>query len=224
MSTDAAVAALDETASRLGAALGVDGPALLRERMEILGIAPAGTMSAGGTCRLLRARVGWIAVNLARRSDVELLAAWFERDWDGAPWDAIAAHVGNGACSPLVERAQLLGIPAAVAVEPPSDARPVTVRAGAPAKSGRVPVVADLSAMWAGPLCGRLLGQCVGARVVKVELAERPDGARFGPPVLFERMNGGKEQLVLQRDEVRSLVGEVDVVITSARPRAVEHL
>ncbi|HSM12453.1 MAG TPA: hypothetical protein VLA66_00150, partial [Thermoanaerobaculia bacterium] len=45
---------LDAAAAELGAGLGVDGPALLRERAEILGIAPDGRTSAGGTCKLER--------------------------------------------------------------------------------------------------------------------------------------------------------------------------
>jgi hypothetical protein len=53
---DAATASLDTAAADLGAPLGVDGPALLRERADILGIAPDGKVSAGGSCRLLRAR------------------------------------------------------------------------------------------------------------------------------------------------------------------------
>ena len=39
------------------------------------------------------------------------------------------------------------------------------------------PLVVDLSALWAGPLCAHLLG-LAGARVVKVESLGRPDGAR----------------------------------------------
>jgi len=43
-----AQAALDAAATRLGDELGVDGPALLHEREQLLGIAPQGTISAGG--------------------------------------------------------------------------------------------------------------------------------------------------------------------------------
>ena len=41
-------------------------------------------------------------------------------------------------------------------------------------------LVVDLSALWAGPLCGGLLAGA-GATVVKVESTHRPDGARRGP-------------------------------------------
>src|SRR5204863_308785 len=52
----------------------------------------------------------------------------------------------------------------------------------------RSPLVVDLSSLWAGPLCARVLAG-LGARVIKVESRTRPDGARFGPPAFFEMMH-----------------------------------
>jgi crotonobetainyl-CoA:carnitine CoA-transferase CaiB-like acyl-CoA transferase len=69
-----------------------------------------------------------------------------------------------------------------------------------------------------------------GARVVKVEGANRPDGARFGPPSFFALMNDGKEQLVVDLrttagiGELRDLLCAADVVIEASRPRALEQL
>ena len=217
-------AALDAAASALGAPLGVDGPALLRERADILGIVASGAVSAGGTCRLLRARdERWIAVNLARRSDVELLAAWMEREWNGAPWDAVAEFVASVDAPGAVERAQLLGIPAAVAVEAVAGS-PVRMTPGASRRPrGSETIVLDLSALWAGPLCTRILQQ-LGARVEKVELHGRPDGARAGHPEFWTRMNGGKEERSVDHAELLRLTHDADVVVTSARPRAIEQL
>ena len=45
-------------------------------------------------------------------------------------------------------------------------------------------LVADLSSMWAGPLCGHLLARA-GATVVKVESPRRPDGTRAGNQRIF---------------------------------------
>ncbi len=197
------------------------------ERAEILGIAPEGTVSAGGSCRLLPSRDGrWAAINLSRRGDVELLAAWMEHDWDGPAWDAVARHLGSVDAEPAVARAQLLGIPAAVAVAAGSEATPVRVKRGGPsgrARADRRPVVLDCSALWAGPLCARLLGER-GALVRKVELADRPDGARAGPPEFWRRLNGSKEEIAVERHELPRLVEGADVVVTSARPRAIEQL
>jgi crotonobetainyl-CoA:carnitine CoA-transferase CaiB-like acyl-CoA transferase len=89
--------------------------------------------------------------------------------------------------------------------------------------------VVDLSALWAGPLCGELLARA-GADVVKVESLARPDGARHGPAAFFDLMNGPKRSVALdlatsggQRD-LRRLIDAADVVIESARPRALEQM
>jgi len=232
---DGASGALDAGAAWLGERLGVDGPALLRERGAILGIEAQGTISAGGTCRLLRAGDrAWAALNLARRSDVELLGAWMGHEWDGPPWDAVATHLANTSGRAAVERAQLLGIPAAEALAPPGPglAQAVTITradAGSADRTGRAPLVLDLAALWAGPLCTRLLG-ARGARVVKVELTGRADGARAGDPAFWRLLNDGKEQVTLDLDradgrgELAMLLGAADVVVTAARPRAIERL
>lgn len=221
---EAATAALDDGVRALGARLGVDGPALLRERSEILGIAPQGTLSAGGTCRLLRTGDGqWIAVNLARRSDVELVAAWIGHEWEGPVWDVVAQHLTTVDAHGAVERAQLLSIPAAVAVAPPDHPAPVVVTPSVHRDRRAEPLVVDLSALWAGPLCARLLAE-QGARVVKVELEGRRDGARGGHPEFWARMNGAKEQRTLALVELRGLLAHADVVVTSARRRAIEQL
>jgi CoA-transferase family III len=198
--------------------------ALLHERAEILGIAPAGTISAGGTCRLLRARDGhWVAINLARRSDVDLLAAWMGRDWCGAPWDAVSEHLATVDGEPAVMRAQLLGIPAAVAVPAIPGAAPARLSRGPAASRRGTPVVLDCSALWAGPLCARLLADA-GAQVSKVELVGRPDGARAGHPEFWRRLNGDKREVTVERDALPGLLEGADVVVTSARPRAIEQL
>ncbi len=54
-----------------------------------------------------------------------------------------------------------------------------SARPGQPAWPISGLLVADLSAMWAGPLCGQLLARA-GATVVKVESRARPDGTRAG--------------------------------------------
>jgi hypothetical protein len=200
----------------------------VRERAEILGIAPAGTVSAGGTCRLERARDGrWVALNLARRADLELLPAWMGREVDVPAWDAVVAHLATVDAEAAVARAQLLGIPAAVAVTAPgAPGVPVPVRITGGARNPRrrdAPVVLDCSALWAGPLCGRLLADR-GAAVRKVELAGRPDGARQGPPEFWRRLNGAKREITVERGELPALLDTADVVVTAARPRAVDQL
>ena len=65
----------------------------------------------------------------------------------------------------------------------------------------------DLSALWAGPLCGDLLARA-GASVVKVESTQRPDGARRGSRAFFDLLNGRKRSVALDlrsREGVRVL-------------------
>lgn len=206
--------------------MALDGGACLDERAQILGITPDGTISAGGTCRLLRASNGiWFAINLARSADRESIGAWMGRPLDGSLWSAVADHAQQVPAAMAVERAQLLGIPAAVAVAPAPALSPTVVNSGEKFNHHDNLLVLDLSALWAGPLCGRILGE-LGARVVKAEFPDRPDGARFGSPRFWEQLNGAKEQIVVNRgsSQLNELLDKSDVVITSARPRAIDSL
>jgi CoA-transferase family III len=181
-------------------------------------------VSAGGSCRLFPARDGrWVALNLARRADADLLPAWMEQECDAAPWDAVRAHLRDVDAAPAADRAQLLGIPAAVAVTATPGATPVQVTPGGRRRRGGAPVVLDCSALWAGPLCARLLAGG-GAVVQKVELRGRPDGARAGPPEFWNRLNGCKEEVTVDPSALPPLLDAADVVVTAARPRAVEQL
>src|SRR3954469_14043402 len=121
---DDAQGALDAAALTLGDELGVDGPALLHERERLLGIEPHGTISAGGTCRLVPTADRWMALNLSRADDVEAVPAWMGREYGGAVWDAVEAHARTVTAADGVERAQLLGIPASIAIAPEEFAGP----------------------------------------------------------------------------------------------------
>jgi crotonobetainyl-CoA:carnitine CoA-transferase CaiB-like acyl-CoA transferase len=86
-------------------------------------------------------------------------------------------------------------------------------------------VVVDLSALWAGPLCGDLLAG-FGTTVIKVESTQRPDGARRGARAFYDLLNGRKRSVALDLQTPRgvrilhALVRRADVVIESSRPRA----
>lgn len=90
-------------------------------------------------------------------------------------------------------------------------------------------VVADLSSMWAGPLCARLLG-LAGAEVIKVESPARPDGARSGNREFFDWLHAGHRSLSVDfstgagRAVLKTLLEMADVVIESSRPRALAAL
>jgi crotonobetainyl-CoA:carnitine CoA-transferase CaiB-like acyl-CoA transferase len=84
-------------------------------------------------------------------------------------------------------------------------------------------LVADLSSLWAGPLCGQLLARA-GATVVKVESPRRPDGTRDGDRTFFDWVNGEKLSYCIdfdaQADELRALLAVADIVIEGSRPAA----
>ncbi|TVZ02753.1 CoA transferase [Trebonia kvetii] len=102
-----------------------------------------------------------------------------------------------------------------------------TTRIAAPAAGATLAgaVVADLSSMWAGPLCSRLLG-LAGAEVIKVESPARPDGARSGNREFFDWLHAGHRSLSVDfgtrtgRTALAALLEVADVVIEASRPRA----
>ena len=231
-----AAMALALITERLGCRVDVDGPALLGERAAHTGLRRRGTVSPGGSCRLLPALDGWLAVNLPRRYDLDALPAWLGCSGPTVedPWELVRREVRAGRVDELENRAMLLDLPVARVpdADGPTTTEPVPFLLTAPAGGrGRTtrPLVIDLSSMWAGPLCANLLG-VAGGRVVKVESATRPDGARSGSPSFFHLLHGGHESVVLPlaatsgRKALRRLVAAADVVIDSSRPRAMEQL
>ncbi len=217
----------------------LDGGALLGERAAHRGLVRRGAISPGGSCRLLRAADGWIAVSLPREDDRALIPAWLG-DGEGTAssselWALIASRVAERHAAEVVARARLLGLAVAEATGAAAPVAPPWLRVAArggrrPASGSRAaPLVLDLSALWAGPLCGRLLA-LAGARVVKVESVERPDGARSGPPGFYAALNADKESVALDLrapqgvGRLRSLLERADAVIESSRPRALAQL
>ncbi|MCH2171457.1 CoA transferase [Myxococcota bacterium] len=219
----------------------LDGAALLGERAALTGLTRRGRVSPGGGCRLLKVADGWLALGLPREDDWSCLPAWLADELGELPpvlsgedrrWDALAGRVSQRSCAELLERARLLGLPAA-RVRPP-EAGPVDwLRwTSGPPRFGvreRPLRVIDLSSLWAGPLCTQLL-RLAGARVIKLESRTRPDGARRGAPAFFELLNGGKESVALDFGDasdlaaLRALIDSADVVVESARPRALRQL
>jgi crotonobetainyl-CoA:carnitine CoA-transferase CaiB-like acyl-CoA transferase len=227
-----AMAPKSRLAREAAGAGGLDGAALLGERAAYLGLSRRGAISPGGSCRLLRAADGWIAVSLARDEDRALIPAWLECG-EASPsdfWDIVASRIEQRRVAEIVARARLVGLAVSEAGARADVAPPwlrVAVRGArrAFARKRSAPLVLDLSALWAGPLCGRLLA-LAGARVVKVESFGRPDGARCGPPGFYAALNTDKPSVALDLRTprgvacLRSLVERADAVIESSRPRA----
>jgi crotonobetainyl-CoA:carnitine CoA-transferase CaiB-like acyl-CoA transferase len=215
-------------------------------------------MSAGRAARLVQAADGWLAVNLARLDDVDLLPAWLEQDVEPTrddraddvrpvaerdssgprrvrPWTSLAAGVATRPAATLLERAEWLGLPVALAVDPARAAADEQARSrdqrfpfapflvdgtppdAVPRAGGRAPrpaprhgqfTVVDLSSLWAGPLCAHLLG-LAGGSVVKVEGTGRLDGAREGPPGFYDLLHAGHASVTV---DLRTAAGRAALV------------
>jgi hypothetical protein len=225
-----------------GTEVRADAAELIAARAAIGGLTRRGQVSAGQAARLLPARDGWCAVSLARPDDVAavpallgLLASPRLPPQDAAmTWPVLAAAAREIAADELAGAAQLLGIPAAALPRQPPDAswppwRSTRVAPASATASLAGAVVADLSAMWAGPLCARLLG-LAGARVIKIESPSRPDGARAGSRRFYDWLHQAQESVSLPfatpagRSLLRQVIAAADVVIESSRPRALASL
>ncbi len=212
----------------------IDGGALLGERAALMGLTRNGRIAAGGSCRLLEAADGWLALNLARDDDWELLPAWLETEIQKDDWDSLANTLRECPLDECIERGRLLGLAVA-----PAPLEPVTApwfrceyhteHKARHVDASRSPLVVDLSSLWAGPLCTHLLQQ-LGARVIKVESSRRPDGARLGNPDFYDLLNAGKASVALDfstaegRAQLQKLCARADIVIEASRPRALRQL
>jgi crotonobetainyl-CoA:carnitine CoA-transferase CaiB-like acyl-CoA transferase len=212
------------------------GVELLGERAALAGWSRNAPWTVGGAGRAVKASDGWWFLSLPRDTDRASIPALVESDQPG--WDAIDAWSRSRSRYDAVERAQLLGLAAAM-IRQPDDAPDdqalhrrecgvlrTAVARRAPAD---VPLVVDLSSLWAGPLCASLLG-AIGCQVVKVESTRRLDGARNGPAAFFDLLHAGHDMVTVDfatragRDQLRHLLHRADVVIEASRPRVMEQL
>ncbi|MEQ8840163.1 MAG: CoA transferase [Acidimicrobiales bacterium] len=229
----AAAAAASDVAvqtARWGTAVEVDGPALLGERAAITGMGRNGSVSVGGASRFVAAADGWFALSLPRPDDVAALPALVSRDVRPDDWSTIERALGSMTGAEVVAQATLLGLAVGVPGGDPSPVSPGRELArGGPRQPTATPLVLDLTSLWAGPLATSLLMQA-GARVIKVEGRNRPDGARRGAPAFFDLLNHGKECVALDFSApadlrlLRCLVAAADLVVEGSRPRVMDSL
>jgi crotonobetainyl-CoA:carnitine CoA-transferase CaiB-like acyl-CoA transferase len=220
------VACIEELAARGPGGIGLSASGVLADRAALGGLSRRGAVSANGTCRLVRAADDWLAVSLARPTDVESLPAALGRDLPGDPWDELRAYAASCPAAELAAAAQLVGIPAAVL----GGEAPAALRFSRLGQAGNAPrLVLDLSAMWAGPLCARILHRA-GWRVLKVEDPGRPDGARSGSRRFYRSLHSGIPTVRLDfssaagRSELARLASQAGVIVESSRPRALRRL
>lgn len=212
---------------QLSSLCGVDLPSA----SELLRRAPRPPGEQRAT-QVLQTADSWWALTLSRDADRELVPALIQQDHVGSAqldagvlWEHVAAWSRSVSSAEALERAILLGLAASTLPGEVAALAPIAV---VPAQR-RAPTVLDLSALWAGPLAGHLLN-LAGAKVLKVESEQRPDGLRQGDPALFERLNSGKESIRLPlsrmagRGQLLELIEAADIVLESSRPRALAQL
>lgn len=206
----------------------IDAATMLAGRAAIMNLTRRGRISAGGATRLLATADGWSAIALPRADDAAALPALLEVDAvAGDPWAVLSRWAATRSTDAVVGRAQLLDIAAAALGEAAADPPAVQGCAGSagPRRADGL-LVADLSSLWAGPLCAQVLARA-GAVVVKVESPSRPDGTRSGVPAFFDWMNVGKLSYAVEfdrdSDALRRLLSAADVVIEGSRPAALRR-
>jgi hypothetical protein len=213
------------TADAVAAATGatVDATELLTGRAALAGLFPRGRQSAGGATRLIPTGDGWCALTLSRDDDLAAVPALLEADAVPTdPWPAIHEWAAQLSMAQVVDRAVLLDLPAAALGEAEA-AAPRVLGCGTAGAARGVEglLVVDMTSMWAGPLCARLLG-AGGATVIKVESPARPDGTRAGDPRFLDWMNAGKLSYAVDfdadRDALWDLLAIADVVLEGSRP------
>jgi len=242
-------------------------------RRDGLDIRRRGRVSAGGSCRLLACKDGWVALNLPREEDFEMLPAFLAglglHRWEapggcdepgaprgcdepgapggcdepGAPareaaWHAVEQALGRVPASLATQWGSELGL--AIGLLPnrldAQEDRPKPVKIHhyparhiCPCEEKRVPLVVDLSSLWAGPLCAMLLRRA-GMDVVNLESQHRPDPTRYVSPSFFNWLREGQSTSLLDfstsqgRQELARVLDRADVVIEASRPRAMAQL
>ncbi|HEY4378387.1 MAG TPA: CoA transferase [Acidimicrobiales bacterium] len=167
-----------------------------------------------------RATARWPATDLVERTTLL-----------GLPCAMVGEGAGPFERRPTVTPSSSAG---SLASQQPTDHPPVTPSPSGSSLSPRwraagAPLVVDLSGLWAGPLAASLLARA-GADVIKVEDRRRPDGARSGVAAFYDLLNAGKRSVALDFQEpadravLRRLVERADIVISSARARAIDQL
>lgn len=210
--------ALREVIAEEAKTFGVDPDALLQRDLVLH---PPTRWSPNRHCQLVETADGWIAVNLAREDDREAVPAWLETDVGQDPWHIVQKMAGRRATADLLDRAALLGLPVA-AVGEATERQALPLRSAYSTSSSSV---IDLSALWAGPLCGGLLAEA-GFSVTKIQDPDRLDPTSSATPEHDRRLNGRKRRIIMALNDTRLLeaIGDARILITSARPHALAHL
>src|SRR5690606_4087284 len=107
------------------AALPASGAVLLGERARLMGLQRRGAISPNGSCRLIQTRDGFVALNLPREDDWDLVSAMVQAPVQD--WGALVAILYAWRRDALIERGRLLGL--AIAADRPAGQMALPFRA-----------------------------------------------------------------------------------------------
>lgn len=214
---DATLARLSKAAATNGSRLSIEAAAVLH-RDPPQGFGRPGLWSTNRSSRMIAAVDSWLAVSLARDDDRDSVAAWTGCAFDADPWESLIKYARIRPAKTVLAQAIDLHLPAAIVGETtPTDLESLNSSARRKGQSKAL----DLSALWAGPLCGSLLAQS-GVAVTRIESAIRPDPTAKNSPQFDDWLNGRKvrQTLALDDPQLIDLIAGTDILITSGRPHA----
>jgi hypothetical protein len=209
----------------------LDAIGLLEARSVCFDLRVQPGRSPGGNCRFLQSGDGMIAVQLSREEDWALLPAWLQVDARVDSWSDVESLVGFRSRHDLLRQGIDLGLAVAGIDETlkAPDFAELRPDFGPGQRRQTNPRVFDLSTLWAGPLCGQLL-RLAGAEVTRIESQHRPDPSALTNAAFHEHLNRGKSVRTVdfrsteQKRAFMDVLCDVDIVIESARPRALPQL
>lgn len=216
----------------------IDAPALFGERAAIEKFSRHGPISVGASAQVLPASETHLVFNLPREEDWKMLPALLEDPCPKLPashdWHWLAKRLADRDAVNILERGRIMGLAVAPVDQTPSGPGPLFTLHRAtemriPWSANRKIRLLDLSSLWAGPLATSLLAMA-GIEVLKLESPSRPDGARAGSRPFFDLLNGHKRGCSLDLHQAGDrtifdrLLESADVVVESARPRALAQL
>lgn len=202
------------------------GSQLLGERARIRGLRSGNRKTAGGKGRLINTNDGCIALNLVRDSDWDLIPAWLEDDVSN--WSELQNITKKLSTNYLLSRAIDMGLAVGEVSIPDRPKSWFSFKEYSKAILKK-PLILDLSSLWAGPLGSSLLGM-TGARIIKIESPDRPDGMRFGNGQFYNLLNENKDCVSIDfhnedgLEKLKQLMHQADVIIEASRPRAFMQL
>jgi hypothetical protein len=213
----ATLARLSKSAAANGDRLTIE-PAAILHRDPLPSFGKPALWSTNRSTRMIEAQDAWLAVSLARNDDRDSVPAWTGCTLGTDPWASLITYAKIRPAQTVLAGAIDLHLPAAIVGETILAAHePLN---GSARRKGQAKAL-DLSALWAGPLCGSLLAQA-GVAVTRTESTNRPDPTAKASPTFDDWLNGRKARrtLALNDPQLMDLIAQTDILITSGRPHA----